>query len=136
MTAIAELAPLELRGFRAVASHGPTLELSGRITPEDPTESLSPYFRRVHDAAIADAAADVRIDLRALDFMSSSAIRALTTWIVWIRDEPEPRRYRLIFVWRPESQWLKLTLGALETIGSGIVVVEADAGSDRPLGAT
>jgi hypothetical protein len=136
VTAIGRLDPLELRRFRAVATHGPTLALSGRITPQDPTERLTPYFRSVHDAAIADGAAHVRVDLTGLDFMSSSAIRALTSWIVWLRDEPEARRYRLVFVRRPDADWLQLTLGALETIGAGSVVLETADGSDRSLGAT
>jgi hypothetical protein len=127
VTALASIAPLELRGFRAVASEGPTLQLFGRITPQDPTESLSPYLRRVHDAALADGARSVRIDLTELDFMSSSAIRALMSWIIWIRDEAEARRYQLAFVWRTDSDWLRPTLSALETIGGGIVVVEPAA---------
>jgi hypothetical protein len=68
--------------------------------------------------------------------MSSSAIRALTSWIVWLRDEPEARRYRLVFVRRADADWLQLTLGALETIGAGSVVLETADGSDRSLGAT
>lgn len=77
-----------------------------------PSESVTPFPRRVDAAAIADELKKVTIDLTDLRFMNSSSIRSLIDWVEWIRREPESRRYVLLFVITPDVTWQQTTRSA------------------------
>lgn len=100
------------------------LSLSGTIATRDPAESIVPLFRSLHNAVIEDGLHEFKIDLAALTFVNSSAIRLFVDWITWIKNEQQPRRYKVVFITNPQITWQKTSLGVLKSLAPEIVVLQ------------
>jgi len=98
--------------------------LKGVLSMRSPSESVTPFFRRVHMATTEGGIKAITVDLTQLRFMKSSSIRSLVDWVEWIRKEPESKRYRLVFVTRPEVTWQQTTLAAIRAFGGEHVAVQ------------
>ena len=53
-----------------------------------------------------------------------ASIRSLVDWVEWIRKEPDGRRYRLVFVTKPEVTWQQTTMAAIRAFGGEHVSVQ------------
>ena len=82
------------------------------------------FLRRVHLAATDAGMKKITVDLTELRFMNSSSIRSLVDWVEWIRKEPEARRYRLVFVTKPDVTWQQTTMAAIRAFGGEHVSVQ------------
>lgn len=102
-----------------------TLTLTGTIATRDPAEGISPFFRSVHQANVADARKSFRIDLSALTFVNSSAIRLFVDWVTWIKSESEANRYKAIIIMSPQITWQKTSLGVLKSLAPDIVELKS-----------
>ena len=97
------------------------LSLAGTIATRDPAESIVPLFRSLHNAIINDGLTEFKIDLAALTFVNSSAIRLFIDWVTWIKNEPAARRYKAVFVTNSQITWQKTSLGVLKSLAPEVV---------------
>jgi hypothetical protein len=79
----------------------------------------------VHAAAVEAGLKEVMVDLTQLRFMNSSSIRSLVDWVEWIRKEPDGKRYRLLFVTKPDVTWQQTTMSAIRAFGGEHVAVQS-----------
>jgi hypothetical protein len=97
------------------------LSLDGTIATRDPAEMMLPLFRSLHRAVIEDGLREFKIDLSALTFVNSSAIRLFVDWITWIKNETAARRYKAVFVTNSQITWQKTSLGVLKSLAPDVV---------------
>lgn len=97
------------------------LTLTGTIATRDPAEGIAPFFRSVHKANVADKRKSFKIDLSALTFVNSSAIRLFVDWVTWVKSEPEENRYKVLIAMNPQITWQKTSLGVLKSLAPSIV---------------
>jgi hypothetical protein len=102
-----------------------TVFFEGVISMRSPSETVTPFLRRVHAAAVQAGIKDLTADLVKLRFMNSSSIRSLVDWVEWIRNEPASSRYVLHFVTKPDVTWQRTTLAAIQSLGGPLVVVRS-----------
>lgn len=88
------------------------------------SEGLDRVMAKVHDEAQRLAAARVRVDLRELEFMNSSCLKSLVTWISQARELPPERRYTIHFVSQPGILWQRRSLHALRCFAVDLITVE------------
>ena len=90
-----------------------------RVEPE-----LAALLDRVHVRVLGDGIRRVIVDLRELEFMTSSWFKGFVTWIVRVRRLPEPEQYHIRF--RPSAQhhWQKRSLHAISYFGGELVTIE------------
>jgi hypothetical protein len=86
--------------------------------------AMDEFVRKAHAEAVAASVTTAIIDLRELEFMSSSNFIRLVAWIGWI--EEAPRRYRLRFRSSRRHHWQKRSLHALRSFATELVVIETD----------
>jgi len=97
------------------------LTLTGTIATRDPAEGIAPFFRSIHNAVMGDKLKAFRIDLSALTFVNSSAIRLFVDWVTWIKNEPADVRYKAVIVMDPQVTWQKTSLGVLKSLAPEVV---------------
>jgi hypothetical protein len=97
------------------------LTLAGSIATRDPAEGIAPFFRRIHDAAIAEKLKRFTVDLSALVFVNSSAIRLFIDWVTWIKNEPTDSQYTFVIVMDPKVTWQKTSLVVLMSLAPQVV---------------
>lgn len=111
--------------FTAVArveSDAMSVRLSGTADLNVKTQ-LDDFLSAVHTRAAAQPLAEVSMDLRSLEFMNSSCLKALVSWISAVQDQPEGARYRITFISNPDLHWQRRSLNALSRIAGDIVSI-------------
>ena len=124
MTALPTISPLTVDGV-VIRVEDQTVFFEGVISMRSPAETVTPYLRKIHAAAVQSGTKNLTADLSKLRFMNSSSIRSLVDWVEWIRNEPDSSRYVLHFVTKPDVTWQRTTLAAIQTLGGPLVVVHS-----------
>jgi hypothetical protein len=83
------------------------------------------FLSDVHDLARRERVAEVSVDVRGLEFMNSSCLKAFVRWINGIQDELTEAQYRIVFLSSPSMYWQRRSLNALACLASDIVSVQA-----------
>ena len=86
---------------------------------------LDRFLAGVHSQAQHQRLGEVMVDFRQLDFMNSSCLKCLVSWISQIQDLPAGTRYRLTFVSSQAMYWQKRSLHALSCLASDLVTVQS-----------
>ena len=126
MNMLAQVDPLVLDGVEITAQRD-TVAMKGVLSMRSPSETVTPFLRRVHVAATDAGMKKLIVDMTQLRFMNSSSIRSLVDWVEWIRKEPEARRYHLTFVTKPDVTWQQTTMAAIRAFGGDHVTVQNGA---------
>ena len=124
MTALSTISTLTTDGV-VIRVDDQTVFFEGVISMRSPAETVTPFLRKVHTAAVQSGVKNLTADLVKLRFMNSSSIRSLVDWVEWIRNEADSSRYVLHFVSKPDVTWQRTTLAAIQTLGGPLVVVHS-----------
>ncbi|AKT36894.1 STAS domain-containing protein [Chondromyces crocatus] len=121
-----ELPALEVPDLSVEATcHGEVVELRLSGTADmRVSEALERVLSRVHEEAQRSEVKQVRVDLRALEFMNSSCLKSFVTWIGNARDVSEKHRYSIHFISRSEILWQRRSLHALRCFAVDLISVE------------
>ena len=85
---------------------------------------LDGFVAEVDRQASADWVEEVVVDLRRLDFMNSSCLKTLVTWLNNVRQRPADEQYPIRFLRDQNAYWQERSLDALKAFAPGIVKVE------------
>ncbi len=124
MSHLEEVAVPQILGVTLSVAREGKLTLSGTIATRDPAEGIAPFFRTVHNAALADKVKAFKIDLSGLTFVNSSAIRLFVDWVTWVKNEPAERRYKAVIIMNPAVTWQKTSLGVLKSLAPEVVELQ------------
>jgi hypothetical protein len=116
------LEPPELANVR-VAFTPVGLVLSGSITTQSPDKLLGRFFRAVHERSLAERIEELCIDVRALTFVNSSAIRLFIDWAIWVSQTRGPS-YRLRFIRSSQITWQRTSFPPLAQLAGKHLVIE------------
>jgi anti-anti-sigma factor len=122
MTSFVEV---KLEDFSLAASRGPsqivvTLDGTADLAAAD---ALDAALVKVHDAAVAAALAEVVVDLRGVEFMNSSCLKAILTWVNDVQELDESRRYAVRFISDPRVHWQNRSLHSVKCFASDIISI-------------
>jgi hypothetical protein len=101
------------------------LRIRGQIAIQEPTKVFQPYLQSVHEAAIAAGVAEFEVDVTALSFVNSSAIRLFIDWATWVSEGGRP--YLLVFRTQKTSTWQRAAFGAIRALSGDAVRIETGA---------
>ena len=99
------------------------IALFGSITTKEPDRSLGAFFRTVHAEALKSGLTELRLDVRGLSFVNSSAIRLFIDWAIWV-SQPSRTSYRLRFVRNPSVTWQRVSFPAIAQLATAHVVID------------
>lgn len=100
-----------------------TLRIRGQIAIQEPSKHLRPYVQSVHQAILAAKVAEFEVDVTALSFVNSSAIRLFIDWATWVSEEGKP--YKLLFRTHKASTWQRSAFGAIRALTGDAVHISA-----------
>ena len=98
---------------------------------------LDRFITDVHALAVGNKSEDVLVDLRSLDFLSSSCLSSFVTWVARLDEKNRDRddktqakedqhRYRIVLRANLSQRWQRRSLPALVSFGAGYVTLEAE----------
>jgi hypothetical protein len=102
-----------------------SLAMSGTIAVQDPGLVLGPSIRALHEAALADQLRELRVDVRGLTFVNSSAIRLFVDWCTWVAAARGGASYVLHFCTDRRITWQRTSFTVLQSLGGKSVAIES-----------
>ncbi len=87
-------------------------------------ETLRTALDGVHADAVGSAVPTVIADLRDLEFVSSTCLKAFVTWLQRVKELDDKQRYRIVFRSNPTHSWQHRSLGALAVFAGNVVSIE------------
>lgn len=84
---------------------------------------LGKALSRVHDQAVAAKKREVLVDLRDLEFATSSSLKAFVTWLQGVHELAPEARYRVVFQSSPRHHWQARSLHALKAFAGDVVEI-------------
>jgi hypothetical protein len=90
----------------------------------DAKSALDVLLKGIHEAAIAAKVGEVVVDLRELEFMNSSCIKAFVSWIGAIQDGPASSQYQLRILSDSKRRWQDRSLAALACFAADLIHIE------------
>lgn len=103
------------------------IELTLAGAAEGPVHELASALTSVHERALAAKAREVIVDLRALEFATSSSLKAFVTWLQSIHELPAETQYRVIVRSSAEHSWQTRSLRALKAFAGELMDVQQTA---------
>jgi hypothetical protein len=103
---------------------GVAVAIVGDIDMQDPSVILDPLFDKVHKGAIASGLKVVEFDLRRLDFLNSSGIKAIAKWIMSLATAPADKKYVIKILQNKSISWQTTSLPTLTFLVTGAVQLE------------
>lgn len=118
--------PVALAGFSARAigrGRTATVYLRGEADMQVQL-MMRRFFEALHAEALRLALSEVIVDVRELEFMTSSCFKELVSWANTMQSLAKERRYGVRVLSNPKSHWQKRSLFALSRFASEIITVE------------
>jgi hypothetical protein len=122
-----DLAPIKDSGLELDASYREdriVMQISGNADMGS-VDRLDSYLTLLHAEAARLAITRADVDLRGLEFMSSSCFKSFITWLGRVQQMPEPGRYGIHFISNPTMHWQRRSLRALQSFDTALVTIEA-----------
>jgi anti-anti-sigma factor len=86
--------------------------------------ALDGFVAEVDREASVGPVAEVVVDMRRLEFMNSSCLKTLVTWLNNVRQRPAAEQYLIRFLQDRAAYWQERSLAALKAFAPAIVHVE------------
>jgi anti-anti-sigma factor len=118
--------PVVSAEFNAVGErHDARLDVSLRGHADvNAKRALDGFVAEVDREASAGPVAEVVVDLRRLEFMNSSCLKTLVTWLNNVRQRAATEQYPIRFLRDRAAYWQERSLGALKAFAPGIVELD------------
>ena len=124
--AVPQLESIEDEGFRATAELADArlmLHLSGQADPRS-NSRIEGFLQAADAQSVAAGVKEVVVDFRRLEFMNSSCLKSLVSWLRRVQERPAEQRYTIRFLHEPESHWQIRSFSALAAFARGILTIE------------
>jgi hypothetical protein len=115
----------QLASFELSISPPSSVAMRGTIALADPGLLLGGCFRKIHESALADGLSELSVDVRALTFVNSSAIRLFVDWSSWV-SLARPHGYLLRFRTDRRITWQRTSFAVLQSLGGKAIVLDAE----------
>ena len=92
----------------------------------DELEALSKVLDVLHADVVTASVRKVTADIRALEFASSSCLKAFVTWLQRVQELDDDQRYVITFRSSPRHSWQRRSLAVLAAFASGVVRIDAE----------
>jgi len=85
---------------------------------------LDGFLLSLHQHALGDSVSEVVVDVRNLEFINSSCLKAFVTWISSVQAQPINGQYRIVFLSSPRLHWQRRSLHALSCFANDLVSIQ------------
>jgi hypothetical protein len=100
-----------------------TMRLAGQADPRS-NAHIDGFLLAADDRSVAAGVKEVIVDFRQLEFMNSSCLKSLVTWLRRVQQRSPEHRYAIRFLHAPDSPWQERSFSALAAFGRGFLTIE------------
>jgi hypothetical protein len=85
---------------------------------------LDRFLEDLHVEAIRQKTNEILVDVKRLEFMSSSCLKSLVWWIGTVQERFGGVHYHIVFITSPTVYWQRRSLNALACLASDIISIQ------------
>jgi hypothetical protein len=111
-------------GRVSLHAEGNVVTLQGEIDQASPRAFLGPFFEQVHQAVEAEGLRVVRVDVRGLRFLNSSAVKDLIGWVLKRNRMPPGTKYAIEFVYDSTILWQRVTMPTIGHLDADFILLD------------
>ena len=113
---------------------GDTVFIAGEIDQLSPRDFMAGFLDIVHNMALGEALAEVKVNVTDLGFLNSSGIKEFLSWILRRNRIPPEKKYKINFLFDPAVAWQPITLPRLRDLDpEGILMTPVSKPYQIPL---
>jgi hypothetical protein len=102
---------------------GETVFIAGEIDQMSPRDFMAGFLEIVHNMALGENLAEVKVDVTLLMFLNSSGIKEFLSWILRRNRIAPEKKYKINFLFDPAVAWHPVTLPRLRDLDpEGIIL--------------
>ena len=125
-----QISPVQVAGGKvSLRVDGETVSIVGEIDQMSPRDLMAGFFELVHNMALGEGLAEVKVDVTRLSFLNSSGIKEFLSWILRRNRIASEKKYRINFLFDPSVAWQPVTLPRLRDLDPDTIILTA---SSRP----
>lgn len=117
-------------GRVSLHAEGNLVILRGEIDHASPKAFLAPFFEEIHKAAEQEGLRALRVDVRGLRFLNSSAVKELIGWVLRRNRMPPGTKYAIEFVYDSTVLWQRVTMPTISHLDAEFILLD-DRGKPR-----
>jgi hypothetical protein len=95
---------------------GDTVFVAGEIDQLSPRDFMAGFLEIVHNMALGEGLAEVKVNVTELAFLNSSGIKEFLSWILRRNRIPPEKKYRINFLFDATVAWQPITLPRLRDL--------------------
>ena len=100
------------------------VRITGNASTAKAQKILEEFLVALHEEVRRLHVGQVVVDIRELEFMNSSCLKAFVSFIAVVQETPLPKQYHVQFLSNPEMRWQRRSLHALSCFAVNLVTVE------------
>jgi len=119
--------PLELEKVSIALVEGEAglrLVFDGIIDMREPGTEINPYLVKIHDALVKHESKNITIDFTPLEFMNSSGIKTVITWIMRLNDLSDSEQYSVAIRFNPDITWQESSVHVMKQLFPDLISLE------------
>ncbi len=102
----------------------PEIVFTGIIDMSDPYAIIYPFLNAIHKKLVEQSIPEVRCNFMNLEFINSSGIKALVSWLSAISDMPKNKQYVTKIVYNKSITWQTTGLKTLVYLVPDKIILE------------
>ena len=111
-------------GRVSLQAEGNVVVLHGEIDHTSPKAFLGPFFEEVHQAVEAEGLRVVKVDVRGLRFLNSSAVKELIGWVLRRNRMAPGTKYTIEFLYDSSILWQRVTLPTISHLDAEFILLD------------
>ncbi|MBN2575457.1 MAG: anti-sigma factor antagonist [Deltaproteobacteria bacterium] len=108
----------------SLRAEGDVVTLRGEIDQASQRVFLGPFFEEIHRAAESEGLRVVKVDVRGLRFLNSSAVKELIAWVLKRNHMAPAKKYVIEFIYDSTVLWQRVTLPTLSHLDADFIVLD------------
>lgn len=116
-----EIEPVSLSGINLYTEND-VLVIKGKIDTSSPGDIMRPFLMEVHNQALAKNIKNIKVDIKELSYLNSSAISELSDWLLTLEELPDNKKYTIdIFCNLNKYEWQYSTMKTLQLLSPDFI---------------
>jgi hypothetical protein len=127
-----QISTVQAAGGRvSLCVEGETVFVTGEIDQQSPRDFLAGFFEIVHNMAVGEGLAEVKVNVTKLVFLNSSGIKEFISWILRRHRVAPENKYKINFLFDTAMAWQPITLPRLRDIDPDGIVLTVVSGPQQ-----
>lgn len=105
---------------------GILLIIAGEIDMRDPAQAILPHLLNIHEELIAQEIKIISVDFSNLNYVNSSGIKTMISWLMKSKDVPDGKGYKVKIIPNSDIAWQESTFPVIYKLFPDLIIFDQE----------